>query len=274
VTGVDLTNLDRVLWPGFTKADLVAYYTSVAAVLLPHLAGRPLSMVRAPHGASGRLFLQNECRGAPDWMTTASLRLQSGEVRRYCVIDDLRSLVWVANLAAVELHPYPTRADRPDEPVALLLDLDPGPGTAFGEACRVALLLRELAAPRGLDPLPKTSGGAGLHLYARLAAGTTFDAARHLARELAGAASERLPELVAPPSARSRQDGRVLVDWHQNSPRRSTIAPYSLRAEAALGVSTPLRWDEVENGELPRFRPPDVLARVERHGDLFAGVAG
>ena len=181
---LELTNLDRVLWPnmGFAKRDLVAYYARVAPAILPHLAGRPLSMVRLPHGAGGRIFLQNECRGAPEWMTTASLRLRTGEVRRYCVVDDRPSLLWVANLGTVELHPYPARADRPDAPPALLLDLDPGEGTTIADACRVALALRALARDRGLRPLPKTSGGAGLHLYAPLRAGTTFGAARTLGR--------------------------------------------------------------------------------------------
>jgi bifunctional non-homologous end joining protein LigD len=272
---VRLTNLDRPMWPdeGFYKRDLIGYYERVAAAIVPHLAGRPVSMVRMPLGVSGRIFLQNECRGAPDWMATATLRLQTGEARRYCVIDDLPSLLWVANLGTVELHPYPARANSPDTPIALLLDLDPGPGTTIADACRVALVLRELAAERGLEPLPKTSGGAGIHLYAPLAEPHTFDAARALGRELATAARERLPDLVAPPEARARQPGTVLVDWLQNDPRRSTIAPYSLRAGARLRVSTPLLWEEVEAGENLRFGPADVIARLGEHGDLFRTAA-
>jgi bifunctional non-homologous end joining protein LigD len=278
-----LTSLDRVLWPApheFTKRDLVAYYAAVAGASVTHLSGRPLSMVRLPHGVNGRVFLQNECRGAPEWMTTASLRLRDGTVRRYCVVDDLPSLVWVANLGTVELHPYPAPASRPDSPVALLLDLDPGPGLSLRDACAVALALRPLCAERELRPLPKTSGGDGLHLYAPLAAGTTFADARSVGREIAAAAHERLPELVAPPDARSRQPGRVLVDWLQNDPRRSTIAPYSLRAGERVRVSTPLLWDEVEAAAEDataaaalRFGPADVLERLERFGDLFSPVS-
>lgn len=271
-----LTNLDRVLWPTprFTKGDLVDYYTRVAPAILPHLAGRPLSMVRLPHGVTGRLFLQNECRGAPDWMATAELTLRTGETRRYCVVNDAASLVWVANLGTVELHPYAAPAERPDEPPALLLDLDPGPGTTFADVCRVALALRRLAAERGLVPLPKTSGGAGLHLYARLHAGTNFETARTLGRALAAATTRELPDLIAPPDARARQADRVLVDWLQNDPRRSTIAPYSLRVDRAPGVSTPLLWSEVEAATSPlRFNPRAVLRRIDEHGDLFAAAA-
>lgn len=275
---LELTSLDRLLWPGFSKRDLISYYARVADVLVPHLAGRALTMVRFPLGVRGRAFLQNECRGAPPWMTVAPLRLQTGELRRYCVIDDLASLLWVANLGTVELHPYPSLAEREGEPLALLLDLDVGEGTSFRDACRVALAVREIASRHRLRPLPKASGGTGLHLYAPLPSRTGFDEARTLARSVAAAASERMPDLVSPPDARSRRPGKVLVDWLQNDPRRSTIAPYSLRAGRELRVSMPLHWHEVEqaasaaSGRGPVFGPDEALRRIEAEGDLFEAL--
>src|SRR3954447_20946498 len=185
---VELTNLDRPLLDGFTKRDLIDYYVAVAPAILPHLAGRPLSLVRFPAGLEGRGFLQNECRGAPEWMRTATLELQGGRTRRYCVIDDLPSLVWVANLSTVELHPYRFDCERPAVPLEVMLDLDPGPGTTILDACRVALALRErLGAAR-----VKTSGAAGLHVVLPGAA-DSFPAARALAREIAAEAAARDP---------------------------------------------------------------------------------
>jgi bifunctional non-homologous end joining protein LigD len=258
---VELTNLDRPLLDGFTKRDLIDYYVAVAPALLPHLSGRPLSLVRFPSGLEGRGFLQNECRGAPEWMHTATLRLQDGRTRRYCVVDDLESLVWVANLTTVELHPYRFHCERPDVPLAVMLDLDAGRGTTILDACRVALALRERAG----EAIVKTSGVSGLHVELPGAA-ESFPEARVLARGLAEAVAAEDPAVE--PHANARRPGRILIDWRQNHDRRSTVAPYSLRATIPLGVSTPVSWTEIEGalasgdrGAL-RFTPADVLARL------------
>ncbi len=276
-----LTTLDRPLFPaaGWTKRDLVAYYLAVAPVLVPHLRGRPLTLARFPDGVDGRGFLQNECRGRPAWMRSADLRLRTGAVRRYCVLDEAAALAWVANLAAVELHPYLVDVADPDRPVALVLDLDPGEGASLVDCCRVALRLRLLLAEHGLDAPVKTSGGAGLHLAIPVR-GASFAATKAFARTLAARLRADAPDAVTDDLRPGQRHGRVLVDWLQNEPRRSTVAPYSLRAAATPLVSTPLLWEEVEaaaaEGDARPLlvRPADVLERIGRHGDLYASALG
>jgi bifunctional non-homologous end joining protein LigD len=275
---VRVTSPDKVMWPatGFTKAEMVDYYVAVSDALLPHLAGRPLTLGRFPDGVDGKGFAQNECRGHPDWMTTAPLRLSTGEVRNYCVVNDVPSLVWVANLGAIELHPYLALAERPDEPVVIAFDLDPHPPRGLLDCCLVALRLRDALTAAGLAGLPKTSGAAGLHVFARLHRSTTYEETRGLAREIAAELAAERPELVSDSTKPRERADRVFVDWLQNAPRRSTVAPYSLRATDVPRVSTPLSWDEVEDAvarasaEHLAFGPAEVLERVERHGDLFA----
>jgi bifunctional non-homologous end joining protein LigD len=276
---VRLTSLDRPMFPaaGWRKTDVIGYYLAVADALLPHLRGRPLTMGRFPDGVDGRGFLQNECRGHPPWMGVLDLDLRTGVRRRYCVVDDAASLAWVANLAAIELHPYPVTRDAPDVPAALVVDLDPGPGTGLRECCLLAQEARALLAADGLDIAVKTTGGAGLHMGAAVA-GASFEDTRAIARRLAATLAERFPGLVTDdvrPAARSRA---VLVDWMQNAPRRSTIAPYSLRVAAPTpSVSAPLTWGEVEaiaGGDAPpALDPAAVIARIRTQGDLFAAAA-
>jgi bifunctional non-homologous end joining protein LigD len=275
-----LTSLDRVLWPreGLTKRTLLEYYAGVAAVLVPHLAGRPLTLARFPQGVRGRGFLQNECRGAPAWMRTAPLELQNGEVRRYCLVDDTPSLLWVVNLGTVEIHPYPAPAERPDAPAAVLFDLDPGVGALLLDACRVALCLRPLLIADGFEPVVKTSGVSGIHVFAPVR-DAGFDAVRAYARSIAQRLADDDPALVAAPQAHARRPHQVMVDWRQNEPRRSTAAPYSLRATEPPGVSTPLRWTEIETAVTAgtavalTASPAGVLERIARHGDLFSAPA-
>src|SRR5215211_4584294 len=184
----ELTNLDRVLWPasGFTKGDMLAYYEGIAPVLLPHLAGRPLTLGRFPSGIDGPAFGTTECRGRPEWVRALPVTLRSGAVREQCVVDDLPSLLWVVNLGSIELHAFPSAGGRLDEPGFVVLDLDPGPGTGLAECCLVALRLRALLADLGLRGCPKTSGGLGLHVYVPLAPGHDFARSKAFARSLAG----------------------------------------------------------------------------------------
>jgi bifunctional non-homologous end joining protein LigD len=279
---VRLTSLDRVLWPrtGFTKGDLVDYYLAVASVLLPHLAGRPLTLGRWPQGVEGRGFAQTECRGRPDWLRTLPLRLRDGTVRNYCLVDDTPSLAWVANLAAIELHTYHFQAGRPDEPDVVVLDLDPGPGSGLVDACRVGLLVREQLEGLGLPAFAKTSGGLGLHVYAPLEEPRPGEWTRELARGVAARLATSHADTVTSeqrPAARRR---RVLVDWLQSEPRRSTVAPYSLRAGDVPRVSMPVEWQEVEQAVASgdpsplRFAPGDALHRVEALGDPFSPLRG
>ena len=256
-----ITNPDRELWPGLTKRWLVGWYEAVAPVLVPHLRGRPLTMARFPDGIGGRGFLQNECRGAPEHVTTVTLELQGGRTRTYCVIDDERALQWVANQSAVELHPY-----LGEPPTAIAFDLDPQPPRGLDDARRVALRLRaELPGA-----VVKTSGAAGLHVFVANHERRPFEETRASARAVAERLERETPEEVSASTRPGERAGRVFVDWLQNHPRRSTIAPYSLRAlRGGPGVSTPLAWEEVETGGTLRFTPEEVLRRVEERGDLF-----
>jgi bifunctional non-homologous end joining protein LigD len=268
-----LTNLDKVLWPetGFTKAQLIEYYVSVAPVLLPHLVGRPLTMRRFPDGIDGISWHQNECQREPDWFPVFETSGRGGRRLRFCTVDGLASLVWLANQAAIELHPFLWRTDRPREPTQIVFDLDPGPPAGLADCARVALALRPLLEELDLEPYVKTTGSLGLHVHAPLSAPVDTKAlARGLAERLA---AERPDEVVAE-MRRSARAGRVYVDWLQNDPTRQTVAPYSLRGTAIPTIATPVCWDELEDRrELLVFSPQDVLARIERDGDLFAPLA-
>lgn len=272
-----LSSLDKVLWPeaGFTKGQMVDYYRRIAPVLLPHLAERPLVLGRFPRGVDEAGFAQTECRGAPDWLATAPVRLRDGRVRRLCVVTDLRSLLWVVNQNAIELHRLPVRAGRPDEPTEVVLDLDPSPPADLVDCAVVALELRALLAEEGLAAIPKTSGSVGLHVSVPLSRPAAFADAKAFARALAARLATERPEQVADVQRRSSREGKVLVDWLQNEPMRSTVAPYSLRSTPWPTVSTPVEWEELAEAverrrpELLVFLPEDVLERVERAGDLF-----
>jgi len=271
---VALSSLDKVLWPetGFTKRQLLDYYERIAPVLLPHLRERPLTLGRFPDGVEGPGFAQNECRGRPAWVATQPIPLKSGVVRHYCLVNDLPSLLWVANLGTIELHPYLAPGARRDHPLALVLDLDPAPPAGLAECRSVALRARDALAAVGLRCFAKTSGAAGLHVFAPLDGNARFSDTKAFARRLAETLEQEMPELVVTTQSRAARGGKVLVDWLQNDPMRSTVAPFSLRATRRPQVSTPVAWAEVEAGSAAVFEPEQVLERVERLGDLFRGV--
>jgi bifunctional non-homologous end joining protein LigD len=291
-----LSNLDKVLYPasGFTKGQVIEYYVRVAPVLLPHLADRPLTMRRFPGGVddANAFYEKHRPRGTPEWVrserVSASPRSSARAGIDFVVVNDLATLVWAANLAALELHVPQWRVvgHRPLVPDLLVFDLDPGEPASIVECAEVALLLAELARDEhGWDCHPKTSGSKGLQLYVRLPEadrqrrwedGGTRELARTMAQELARAR----PELVVSNMRKELRTGRVLIDWSQNNAAKTTVAPYSLRDQARPAVSPPLRWDEVEaladDGKAERlaFSPADVLARIEGDGDLFAPLLG
>jgi bifunctional non-homologous end joining protein LigD len=254
---------------------MVEYYVAVAPILLPHLEGRPLTLRRFPDGVDGASWHQNECQGEPDWFPVFETRGREGRRLRFCMVDGIAALLWLANQAAVELHPFLWRVEAPREPTQVVFDLDPGPPAGLVEAARVALALRPLLEELRLDPHVKTSGSLGLHVHAPLAAPADT---KRLAREVAAAVAALVPELVVREVRRAARPGKVYVDWLQNDPTRQTVAPYSLRGLPWPVVATPVRWDEVERAaeegrpELLFFTPADVLERVERDGDLFAAV--
>ncbi|MFI9594066.1 non-homologous end-joining DNA ligase [Nonomuraea sp. NPDC052265] len=274
-----LSNLDKVLYPeiGFTKAEVIDYYSRVAPVLLPHLAGRPLTVKRYPNGVTGQFFFEkNAPDHTPDWVRKVNLPAPGSTKNResidFAVVEDLPTLAYYANLAALELHVPQWRVDEDGAalpPDTLVFDLDPGAPATIVECCRVALVLREALKDEGLTARPKTSGNKGMQLYADWDCREEPSA---YARRLAQALEKKHPEEVVSVMAKKARPGKVFIDWSQNNPAKTTVAPYSLRARERPTVSTPLLWEEVEDCEHPDdlvFIAPDVLARVEKHGDLF-----
>jgi bifunctional non-homologous end joining protein LigD len=262
-----LTNLDKVLYPavGFTKAQVIDYYRRIAPVMLPHLAGKPPTMVRAPDGVGGEQFFEKRCPPHhPQWVATAPANGYVG-----CVIDSLPALVWTANLAALELHTQQATTAEPERPTALVVDLDPGPGAGLADCRRVALQLRDWLARLDLVAVVKTSGSKGLHLSVPLnTPAVTDDDTKRFALTLGQLLEQREPERVTTNMAKDQRHGRVFVDWSQNDRHKTTIAPYSLRIRDRPTVSTPLTWEEVEAGD-QSFEADEVVARVERIGDAY-----
>ena len=278
---VSLSNLDKVLWPrlGLTKAWLVDYYTRVAPVLLPHLADRPLTLHRFPDGVDGPHWYETRAPARPPWVRTVSFHMsRTGKVFDVCLVDDLPSLVWAAQIAAVELHPFLGTATDLVRPTVVVFDLDPGPPATVVDCCRVALRLRELLDGVGLQAWPKTSGGDGLHVYVPLHTPVTYDRTKAFARAVALSLERERPGEVTSQMPRARRGGKVFVDWSQNDAGKSTVAPYSLRGGEVPTVSLPVGWDEVAGAAAEGdpatlcSLPGDALGRGAS-GDPFGPVA-
>lgn len=286
---VPLSHLDKVLWPpradpggatgfaGFTKGDALYYYAQVAPFLLPHLRGRAATFVRFPAGVDGeRFYAKNPPKGLPEWVTTVDVPSKEGPPSPYVCVDGLPTLMTMANLYALELHvPQWTAATGPGRHDRLVVDLDPGPGAALAECCAVALTVRDELAEDGLSAHAKTSGGKGLHVYAGVPPTGADDVVAY-ARGLAERLEARDPARVVSRMAKAERGGRVFVDWSQNVTRKTTAAPYTLRAAEQPWVSTPVTWDEVaqcaDGGGGLAFLPGQVLERVGAFGDLMAGL--
>jgi bifunctional non-homologous end joining protein LigD len=279
---LSLSNLDKVLYPaaGFTKAEVIDYYTRIAPVLLPHVSARAATRVRFPDGVAGPSFFEkNAPNHTPDWVHTVTLptpgSTKGHDQIRYIVVDDLATLVWLANLAALELHVHQWRLTAEGAPGTadrLVLDLDPGAPAALPECAQVALLLRDELRSVGLDPVIKTSGSKGLQLYVGLRP-TPVEQVHNWAKALAERLSGQRPELVVHRMEKAVRTGKVLIDWSQNAGAKTTVAPYSLRARERPTVSTPVDWDEVTQAAGGRplgFEAGEVLDRVAERGDLFA----
>ena len=275
-----LSNLDRVLYPeaGTTKAEVIHYYTEIAPVLLPHLTDRPLTVVRFPEGVGKNgFFSKNAPPHRPAWTRVATLPSPGSSRNRetidYLVADERATLVWLANLAALELHTPMWRIST-GQPDLLVADLDPGPGTTVLDCARVALLLRDVLP----EPLcVKTSGSKGLQVYGRVSDGRTGQQVNDDMRALAQRLARDHPDLVVANMRKDLRVGRVLLDWSQNNPAKTTVSVYSLRARSAPTVSTPLSWDEVAAARDARdltFTAADVPRRVDALGDLFAPLLG
>jgi bifunctional non-homologous end joining protein LigD len=282
-----ISNLDKVLYPrtGTTKGEVLNYYAQVAPVLLPHLRDRAVTRIRWPHGVADKSFFEkNAPAGTPSWVRTAKVPTtgsrgtsRHGDHLVFPIVDDLATLTWLVNLAALELHVHQwtvNRTGRPRNPNRLVIDLDPGEPAGLPECCEVALLVRERLASRDLDSRAVTSGSKGLHLYAALPGKLNPDETTGLAKEVAEELQKEHPQLVTATMTKSRRSGKVFLDWSQNAGSKTTISPYSLRGRERPTVATPVTWDEVEAGAedplgLEQFSFEEVLARVEEHGDLF-----
>jgi bifunctional non-homologous end joining protein LigD len=269
-----------VLYPeaGFTKGQVIDYYTRIAPALLTHLAGRALTLKRYPNGVDGQFFYEKNCpKHRPEWVSTVGVWSARNKADvNYCLANDLPTLVWVANLASLELHTMLSRATDIQQPTMVVFDLDPGPPATVVECAQVALWLREVLDGFGLEAFAKTSGSKGLQLYVPLNTPVTYAESKPFAHTLARMLEERHPELVLSVMTKELRKGKVFIDWSQNDDSKTTVCVYSLRARERPTVSTPVRWDEVErvaDGEDPRvlaFEAADVLSRVATDGDLFA----
>lgn len=283
-----ISNLDKVLYPrtGTTKGEVLHYYAQVSPTLLPHLADRAVTRIRWPHGVEGSSFYEkNVPQGTPSWVRTVTVPTtgsrgssRHGDTLVFPVVDDLATLTWMANLAALELHVHQWRVGRNGRPRnadRIVIDLDPGEPAGLHECCQVALMVRDKLGERDLDCKPVLSGSKGLHLYADLPKRLPGEESTALAKEVADELSAEHPKLVTATMTKARRTGKVFLDWSQNASSKTTITPYSLRGRERPQVAAPVSWAEVEAGAedldgLEQMRMEEVLERVADLGDLFA----
>lgn len=279
---ISLSNIDKVLYPkaGFTKRQVIDYYVRVAPVVLPHLSGRPLTLKRYPEGVEGFHFYEKNCPSfRPDWMKTSKIWSPgNNRFMYYCVVDDLPTLVWLANLADLELHVSLSRAPDMQRPTVIAFDLDPGAPANIVQCCQVALWIREIFDRFGLESFPKTSGSKGLQVYVPLNTAVTYDQTKPFARGIARLLEGQHPDQVVSEMKKAVRGNKVFVDWSQNDDYKTTVCVYSLRAKEQPTVSTPVTWNEVahclkkQDPELLVFTSDRALERVEKYGDLFEPV--
>src|SRR5205814_6613759 len=271
---LSVSSLDKVLYPadGFTKGQLIDYYVRVAPVLLPHLRGRPLTMKRYPNGVEGMFFYEKNCpTHRPDWVQTAPIWSEgNNRWMDYCLVQDVATLVWTANLADIELHTSLSLAKDISRPTMMVFDLDPGAPATIVQCCQVGLWLRDLLDQIKLRSFAKTSGSKGLQVYVPLNTAVTYDQTKNLSLALAQYLEHEHADLVTSNMSKAVRKGKVFVDWSQNDEHKTTICVYSLRAREEPTVSTPVTWNEVENclkkkkTDLLRFRSDKVLIRVDK----------
>jgi bifunctional non-homologous end joining protein LigD len=279
---LSLSNLDKVLYPavGFTKGQVIDYYTRIAPAVLPHLHDRPLTLKRYPNGVDQQYFYEKQSPShRPDWVQTSAVwSRHNSRTIDFTLCNDLPTLVWLANLADLELHTSLALHHDVKAPTLIAFDLDPGPPATIVECAEVALRLREAFDHLGLEAFPKTSGSKGMQVYVPLNTPVTYAATKPFARGLAQVLERRHPALVVSDMKKSLRGGKVLVDWSQNDEHKTTVNVYSLRARDRPTVSTPLLWEEVDgvlgsrDPEALAFTSAEVLERVAEHGDLFAPV--
>ena len=278
---VDVSNLDKVFYPktGFTKGQVIDYYVKISPYLLPHLKGRPVTLKRYPNGVEGLFFYEKQIPPShPEWVKTTNVKRKDGREINYCVFDSLPVLVWAANLADLELHTFLHRAPAIQTPTALAFDLDPGPPADIVLCCQVGLWLKELFEKLKLKSFAKTSGSKGLQVFVPLNRPVNYEQTKAFAHAVAESLEREFPKIVVSRMQKNLRVGKILVDWSQNDPHKTTVCVYSLRAKDHPTVSTPVTWEEVvralkkKSAQLLTFEAADVLKRVKNHGDLFAPV--
>jgi bifunctional non-homologous end joining protein LigD len=278
---LNVTNLDKVLYPetGFTKGDLINYYIRVSPVLLPHLKDRPITLKRYPDGVEGPYFYEKKCPShRPPWVKTTRVAKSEGGEINYCVLNDLPTLVWAANLADLELHTFLHKAPAIARPTALAFDLDPGPPADIVTCCEVGQWLKATFDALGMECFAKTSGSKGLQVYVPLNTPVTYKRTKAFAHALAEFLERQFPETVVSKMQKSLRIGKVLVDWSQNDDHKTTVNVYSLRAKQRPTVSTPVTWDEVArtlkkgDSALLTFEFEEIIRRIAQRHDLFAPV--
>lgn len=278
---LSVSNLEKVLYPqtGFTKGDLINYYIRVSPVLLPHLRDRPITLKRYPDGVNGPHFYEKKCPShRPSWVRTTRVAKSEGGEINYCVLNDLPTLVWAANLADLELHTFLHKAPAIGRPTALAFDLDPGPPADIVTCCEVGQWLKTTFDSLGMECFAKTSGSKGLQVYVPLNTPVTYKRTKAFARLLAEFLERQFPETVVSRMQKSLRTGKVLVDWSQNDDHKTTVNVYSLRAKQRPTVSTPVTWDEVAkalkkgNSAPLTFEFDEVIKRIAEMDDLFAPV--
>lgn len=276
-----LSNLDKVMYPavGFTKAEVINYYVTVAPVMLDHIGDRGITLIRYPDGVDGQSFFSKRCVDyRPPWVhAVEGPGHANGDPIHYCQLSEVAALAWTANLAALEIHAPMARSDDLERPTMIVFDLDPGQGTDICDCAEIALSIRSLLDDLGLRCFPKTSGSKGMQLYLPINNGETVThrAAGEFALAVAQVLENERPDKIITKMTRSLRDGKVFIDWSQNSRHKTTVAPYSLRARDEPTVSTPLLWEEVERATSAsdlRFTSAEVLDRIETLGDVFAEV--
>jgi|WetSurMetagenome_2_1015567.scaffolds.fasta_scaffold10569_4 bifunctional non-homologous end joining protein LigD len=281
---LSLTNLEKILYPayGFTKAHILDYYRKVAKHIIPHLKDRALTLKRYPDGTDKEYFYEKRCPShRPAWVKTTDVIQDDGGRRTFCVVNDLESLIWVENLASLELHVPLAKAYSPNTPDSVVFDLDPGDHADILHCARVALILRDLLGELGLSSYVKTSGQKGLHVLIPLNnSETTFQDTKQFSKSTAEVMQTNYPDLVTAKQSKELRKGKVFINWSQNDAKKTMICVYSLRAREKPFVSFPLAWKELEDAERDRDRTKlhilysDALERVEKAGDLFAEVLG
>lgn len=279
---LEVSNLEKVIFPkvGFTKGEVIDYYIKISPVLLPHLKNRPLTLKRYPNGVEAEYFYEKKCPShRPKWVDTAKVWSEGNQDDiHYCLLNDLASLVWAANLADLELHTSLSQYPKVQIPTTMVFDLDPGAPADIIQCCEVGRWLKEILDAENLQSFPKTSGSKGLQIYVPLNTTTSYEITKNYAKELAERLEREHPQVVVSKMAKALRHGKILVDWSQNDDHKTTVCVYSLRAKEHPTVSTPVTWEEVNSALKKRdprklvFEWKDTLKRVEKQGDLFEPI--